>query len=77
MFWKEVRKRVTKWKSRSEEKVVSFRSASLFPARKRETVNQGGTRKVDHPTRRRTQGAGIAKGWEDKRDCGRFPDIFA
>ena len=30
-------------KSRSEEKVVGFSSASLFPARKREAVAQGGT----------------------------------
>ena len=34
--------------SRSEEKMVSFSSASLFTARKRETVNQGGTRGIDH-----------------------------
>ena len=30
-------------KSWSEEKVVGFSSASLFPARKQETVTQGGT----------------------------------
>ena len=30
-------------KSRSEEKVVGFSSAPLFPARKREVVTQGGT----------------------------------
>ena len=30
-------------KSRSEEKVVGFSSASLYPARKLETVTQGGT----------------------------------
>ena len=30
-------------KSRSEEKVVGFSSASLFPARKREAVAQGGS----------------------------------
>ena len=52
-------------KSRSEEKVVSFSAASLFPARKGDAVTQGGT---DHLTRRRTQGAGTVKGWEDKRD---------
>ena len=33
-------------KSRSEEKVVSFSSASLFPARKWEAVTQGGTREM-------------------------------
>ena len=30
-------------KSKSEEKVVDFSSASLFPIRKREAVTQGGT----------------------------------
>ena len=30
-------------KSRSEEKVVGFSSASLFPTRKWEAVTQGGT----------------------------------
>ena len=30
-------------KSKSEEKVVGFSSASLFPARKREAVTQDGT----------------------------------
>ena len=30
-------------KSKSEEKMVGFSSASLFPARKREAVTQGGT----------------------------------
>ena len=30
-------------KSRSEEKVVGFSSVSLFPAKKREAVTQGGT----------------------------------
>ena len=30
-------------KSRSEEKVVGFRLASLFPVRKWEAVTQGGT----------------------------------
>ena len=52
-------------KSRSEEKVVGFSSVSLYPARKREAVTQGGTREIDHPMRRKTQRAGIAKGWED------------
>ena len=63
-------------KSSSEEKVMGFCSASLFPARKREAVTQGGTRRIDHLTGRKTQGAGIAKGWEDKRDRGRIPDTF-
>ena len=30
-------------KSRREEKVVGFSSASLFPARKQEAITQGGT----------------------------------
>ena len=33
-------------------------------------------RGMDHLTRWRTQGAGIVKGWEDKRDHGRIPDTF-
>ena len=63
-------------KSKSEEKVVSFSSAYLFPARKYEVVTQGGTRGIEHPTRRRTQGTGIVKGWEDKRNGKHIPDIF-
>ena len=57
-------------------RMVSFSSAFLFPARKQEAVPQGGIRRIDHPTRKRTQGAGIIKGWEDKRDHGRTPDTF-
>ena len=45
-------------KSRSEEKVVGFSSASLFPTRKRE----GGTRRIDLQRRRKTQEVGIVKG---------------
>ena len=55
-------------KNRSEEKVVDFRSDSLFPARKREAVIQGGTTGIDHSMWRRAHGAGTVKGWEDKRD---------
>ena len=73
---KEKRKDGRTWKSTSEEKVVGFSSASLFPARRREAVTQDGIRGIDHSTRRRTQGAGIVKGWEDKRDRGRIPDTF-
>ena len=51
---------------------MGFSSASLFPERKREAVTQGGTRGIDHPTRRKTQGAGIYKGWEGKIDRGTF-----
>ena len=32
------------------------------------------TRGIDHLTWRRTEGAGIFKGWEDKRDRLRIPD---
>ena len=63
-------------KSRNEEKVVGFSSAFLFPGRKQEAVTQGGTRGIDHPIRRRTQGDGIVKGREDKRDRGLIPDAF-
>ena len=31
------------WKSRSEEKLMTFSSVSLLPTRKREAVSQGGT----------------------------------
>ena len=62
-------------KSRSEEKVVGFSSVSIFLPRKREAVTRepGG---IDHPTRRRTQGACIVKGWKDKRNRGLISDAF-
>ena len=43
--WRELREEERRKtpKNRSEEKVVGFRSASLFPARKQETVTQSGT----------------------------------
>ena len=63
-------------KSRSEEKVVGFSSASLFPARKREAVTQAGTRGIDHPMWRKTQGACIVKGWKNIQDCGRTSYTF-
>ena len=60
----------------SEEKVVSFSSASLCPARKWDAVIEGGTRVgIDHQTRRRTQGADIVKWWE-KRDHGHISETF-
>ena len=49
------------WKSRGEEKVSSFSSASLFPAKKQEAADQGETRGIDHLMQRRTQGAGTIK----------------
>ena len=36
-------------------------SGIVFPTRKREAVTQGGTRGINHPTWRRTQGADIVK----------------
>ena len=53
----EKRKDRKTWKSRREENVVGFSSASLFPARKPEAVTQG----INHLMRRRTQGASIVK----------------
>ena len=63
-------------KCKSEEKVVTFSSVCLFPTRKWEAVTQGGTRGIDYPTRRKTQGTGIVKGCEDKRDRMCIPDTF-
>ena len=63
-------------KSISEEKVVSFSPASIFPARKREAATLDGTRGIDHPTRRKTQVAGIDKEREDKRDRSQIPGTF-
>ena len=56
--------------------MVNFSSVSLLPARKREAVNQGGTREIGHPTRKRTRGAGIINGREDKRGSGLISDTF-
>ena len=62
-------------KGEREKKVVGFSSASL-PAKKQEAVTQGGTRGTYQPTQRKTQEAGIVKGWENKRDRGRILDTF-
>ena len=59
-----------KQKSRNKENVVGFRPASLFPSRKWEAVTQGGTRGIDHLMQKRTQEAGIMKGWEEEQDLG-------
>ena len=56
--------------------MVSFSSAYLFPARKREAVTYSGTMRIDNTTRRRTQEAGIVKGWGDERNRGVIPDTF-
>ena len=63
-------------KIRSEEKGVGFSSASVFSARKGEAFTQGGTMEIDHPRRRKTQEAGIVKGWEDKRNCWHIPSTI-
>ena len=65
--WEVKRKRKDRktQKSRSEEKVVGFSSAYLFPARKWEAVTLGGTSLKDLPMWR-TQGASIIKGWKEK-----------
>ena len=44
--------------------MVGFSSGFLFLVRKREAVTQIGTGGIDHLTLKRTQGAGIVKGWE-------------
>ena len=72
----EKRKDIKTRRSRSEEKVVGFSSTSLFPTRKREAVTQNGTRGIYHLMWRRTQGTGIIKGREDKRDHERIPETF-
>ena len=72
----EKRKKKKTRKNRKEVKVADFSSASLFTARKLDAVTQCGTSGITYPTRRRTQGAGIVKGWEDERDRGHIPDTF-
>ena len=47
-----------------------------LPILLKERVTQGGTRGIGHPTWRRTQGTGMLKGWDDKRDQGCIPDTF-
>ena len=54
----EKRKDRKKLKSRSEEKVVGFSSASLFSTRKREVVTLGGTRGINHLIQRITKDQG-------------------
>ena len=59
-------------KSRNEEKMVSLSSASLSLSRKQEAFIQGGTKGIDYPSQKITQGPGIFKGWENKRDRRRI-----
>ena len=70
------RKNRKTWKSKSEEEVMGFSSVCLFPVRIREAATQGGTRGIDKTKQRKTLGAQIVKGKEDKRDHGRILDIF-
>ena len=56
--------------------MVGFSSASLFPTRKWEAVTQGGIMEIDNLARKRTQEAGIVKGWDSKRDPGRISDTL-
>ena len=53
--------------------MVGFSSASIFSVRKQELVTQGGTRGIDHLTRRRTQGAGVSKAGRISETAGEFP----
>ena len=74
----EKRKDRKTWKSRVKRRAWVLAQPPDFPQgngrqlSRLEPWNQG----VDHLTRRRTQGAGIFKGREDKRDRGRIPDTF-
>ena len=61
-------------KLRSEEKVVCFSSAFQFHTRKWEAVIQGGTKGIEQLKWKRTQRAGIVKGWEERWDRRRIPD---
>ena len=68
-------------KTRDEERVVLFSSASLFPVRKWEAVTHGGNHRDRPPDAedRLPEGEenpGIVKGWEDKRDSWCIPDTF-
>ena len=50
-----------------------------IPRKKTEGSHPGwnhGTRGIDHQMQKITQGTGIVKGWEDKRDRVRIPDKF-
>ena len=67
-----------KRKIRSEEKVLGLAQSS-YPHKEMGDSHPGWnhkTRGMYHLMWRRTQGAGIIKGWEDKRDGGYIPDTF-
>ena len=53
---------------------MGFSSASPFLTRKWEAVTQGGIWGIEHPTRRRHQGAGIvpSKGGRTSKTAGTF-----
>ena len=62
-------------KSWSEVKMVSLVQLP-YSSQGRKAVIQGRTIGIDHPTRGRTEGVGIVKGWEDKGDRGRIADTL-
>ena len=71
----EKRKEKETWKSRSEGKVVGLAHppySSQVNGRLSPRVETG----IDHPTRRKTQGADIVKVWEGKRDRRCISDTF-
>ena len=57
-------------KSKSEEKMVGFSSASLFPVRKREAVTQGGIGGIEQPREPVS-----SKVQRTSETGGRIPDI--
>ena len=59
-----------------ERKWWSLAQLPYSPQRNGRQNHGGNQRATDHPTWRTTQGAGIVKGWGEKRDCGSIPDIF-
>ena len=63
-------------RSRCEQKVVGFSSAPILRKETGGSYQGEIQRVIDHPTWRRTQGAGIVKGWDGKRDRVCIPDTF-
>ena len=56
--------------------MVGFRSVSLFPARKWGAVTQGGTRGIDHQTRREAQELVSSKARRTSNNTGAFKIHF-
>ena len=69
--------RITR-KSKSEEKVVGFSFGSLFhtPQGNGSHLPRVNTKGIENLPVRKTQGASIIKGWEDKLERRRIPDEF-